>query len=42
MAEFITKTSANTSKDYYVKIKCGSEADAKLIAKALQGAVVGE
>lgn len=42
MAEFITKISTNTSKDYYVKIKCGSEADAKLIAKALQGAVVGE
>lgn len=42
MAEFITKTSADTVKDYYVKIKCGSEADAKLIAKALQGAVVGE
>ena len=42
MQEYLTKELSDTSKDYYIKIKCGSEADARLIAKALQGAAVIE
>lgn len=40
MSQYLTKDlTANTSQDYYVKIKCESEEDAKRIAKLLQSAV---
>jgi uncharacterized protein YgiM (DUF1202 family) len=42
MNEYLAKLNANTAKEYYIKIKCGSEEDAKLIAKALQGATIVE
>ena len=42
MCEYLTKIDSNTSKEYYIKVKCGSEEDAKLIAKALQGAAIIE
>lgn len=42
MNQYLTKQLTNVIKDYYIKIKCGSEADAKLIAKAFQGATIIE
>ena len=42
MQQYLTKQITDVSKDYYIKIKCGSEADAKLIAKAFQGATIVE
>ena len=43
MCEYLEKiAAANGKKEFYIKLTCGSEADAKLIAKALQGATVVE
>jgi uncharacterized protein YgiM (DUF1202 family) len=42
MNEYLTKLNSNTEKEYYIKVRCGSEEDAKLIAKALQGATIVE
>ena len=42
MNQYLTKQLTDTTKDFYIKIKCGSEADAKLIAKAFQGATIVE
>ena len=42
MNQYLTKNLVDTKKEFYIKIKCGSEADAKLIAKALQGATIVE
>jgi len=42
MSQYLTKELTDTSKHFYIKIKCGSEADAKLIAKAFQGATIAE
>ena len=42
MSEYLEKLPSSGSKEFYIKIKCGSEEDAKLIIKALQGAAIVE
>lgn len=42
MQQYLTKEISDVSKEFYIKIKCGSEADARLIAKAFQGATIVE
>ena len=42
MNEYLEKIEPKSEKEYYIKVKCGSEADARLIAKALQGATIVE